>query len=365
MYARQRLLILVILVALILAGCQFGPFGAPAAPKEAPNAEQTASAATLVAQLTRAPTATRQAPAPTLPPAPTAAPTQVPPTQVPPTQPPPQPVEPTAPAQPVEPTPTAVPPAQNAEPTALPEIAITQIVPLPEAPVDLSAETGGGAPAPTPIPLPVISAVEPAAMATSTVLLPTPSLLLPPSQFVEVYRDDFAQSRFWHVETTANWSLSYGKGGYRILSNALADAVWSVRDEPYGDVIAEIEASKIEGPRDGAYGLVCRYQDAGHYYALLISGDGQYGIYKKADGKLNPLAISDKPTPLIKFGTALNKIRADCVGTTLSLSVNDTLLVQAQDEDFLGGLVGMAVMNRTTTGTWALFDNLVVYAPVP
>ena len=61
--------------------------------------------------------------------------------------------------------------------------------------------------------------------------------------------------------------------------------------------------------------------------------------------------------------TATNTIRADCVGSSLSLYVNGEKLDEVQDTEFGSGDVGLMAGSFDTPGTDIHFDNFVVTKP--
>jgi hypothetical protein len=71
------------------------------------------------------------------------------------------------------------------------------------------------------------------------------------------------------------------------------------------------------------------------------------------------MATSDE----INLGLDTNHIRADCVGSELSLYVNGKLLTSVTDTDFANGDVGLIAGTYDTAGTDIHFDNFVVYDP--
>jgi hypothetical protein len=101
------------------------------------------------------------------------------------------------------------------------------------------------------------------------------------------------------------------------------------------DARIDVDAIKLAGPNDNDFGLMCRYQDRNNFYAFLVSSDGYAGIIKVEDGKYNVLTGAEMAySQSIRQGEALNHLQADCVGQTLSLSVNSEVVVQAQDSGF-------------------------------
>jgi len=65
----------------------------------------------------------------------------------------------------------------------------------------------------------------------------------------------------------------------------------------------------------------------------------------------------------INQGSRSNNIRADCVGNSLSLYVNGTMLVRVTDDTFSSGHVGLGAGALDKPGTDIRFTDFAVYVP--
>jgi len=180
-----------------------------------------------------------------------------------------------------------------------------------------------------------------------------------------LYRDDFADpTSGWTRDASADYIADYEDGGYRIFVNAPDYSVWSRPDQEFADVSIEVTATKIGGPDDNNFGLICRYQDASNFYALLISSDGFYGVLVSVDNEWQFVGMDILlPSVKINQGARSNDIRADCVGDRLSLYVNGELLVRVTDDTLGSGDVGLIAGTFGEAGVDILFDDFVVYQP--
>lgn len=183
-----------------------------------------------------------------------------------------------------------------------------------------------------------------------------------------LFQDDFSNvNSGWDRSHNEYGSTDYENGGYRInviQANAFFFA------NPYktfqNDVHIEVDATKIGGPDDNAFGVQCRYQDVDNYYFFYISSDGYTGIGIDNAGTKTIISSSDgnlaSDSNIIQ-GAATNHIRADCIGTSLTLYVNGTQIAQATDSTFTGGDVGVIAKTFTAAGTDILFKNFIVLKP--
>jgi len=192
--------------------------------------------------------------------------------------------------------------------------------------------------------------------------IPTATKILGPN-FVIAFADNFSSPSGWTIAQEENYGLRYSNGGYLIYNGIVNDDIWSTRGGPFDDTRVDVNASKMEGPRDGYYGVVCRFANGGNYYLFAISPNGWYGIAKKVKGMHTYLDEGHDDGNIIRPGKTPNLIRADCVGNKLRLYANDELLLQAKDDTFTSGSIGMAAGTISEPGFIALFDDFTLYVP--
>jgi hypothetical protein len=129
-------------------------------------------------------------------------------------------------------------------------------------------------------------------------------------------------------------------------------------------VIIEVDATKVAGPDDNDFGVICRYQDENNFYFFEISSDGYYSVGKYKENQLELIGMQQMQTSdAIRQGQATNRIRASCIGSLLSLSVNGHKLIEVEDIEFSTGDVGLIAGTFETPGTDILFDNFTVIKP--
>jgi hypothetical protein len=219
---------------------------------------------------------------------------------------------------------------------------------------DIPLPTPTVPPSPTLEPSPTLT---PSSTATS---LPSAT----PNMGTLVYSDDFSEDSGWNTETTDSWSMGYANGGYYIVVNITNAPIWSVRNQELSDVRLEVDAVQTAGSDSGYFGLVCRHLSGEDYYTFAIGGDGFYGIGLVEDGeKLRWLQEGAAPAGLIQPAGAVNRIQADCIGSTLALYANGQKLAEVSDETFDAGDTGLLAATRKESGTAVLFSNYAIYVP--
>jgi hypothetical protein len=185
----------------------------------------------------------------------------------------------------------------------------------------------------------------------------------PPSNIL--FQDDFSDTNSgWDRVNVSDGVTDYADGIYRIYVNSQNTDVWANPGLDFGDVQIEVEATKVAGDDNNDFGLVCRYQDSDNFYFFIISSDGYYGVGKVVNGEQNLIGVeSMPPSDKIDTGNASNRLRADCVGSTLRIHVNGDLLGEYEDTEFTSGDVGLLAGSFENPGTDIHFDNFVVTKP--
>jgi hypothetical protein len=179
-----------------------------------------------------------------------------------------------------------------------------------------------------------------------------------------LFKDDFSSpTSGWDRYKSAEGTMDYDGGAYRILVNALQVNFWSTPHKDFSDVRIEVDAGKIAGPDENRIGLICRYT-GNQYYFFIISSDGYYGIGFFNNGQTALLGQSEmQSSDQIKTGTAINHLRADCNGDALTFYVNGSQLAQVNDPNLKHGDVGLLAGTFTQPGVDVIFDNFVVMKP--
>ena len=72
-----------------------------------------------------------------------------------------------------------------------------------------------------------------------------------------LFKDDFSTTTSgWDRYKSAEGTMDYDGGGYRILVNALQVNFWSVPHKDFSNVRIEADAGKIAGPDENRIGLI-------------------------------------------------------------------------------------------------------------
>jgi hypothetical protein len=199
---------------------------------------------------------------------------------------------------------------------------------------------------------------------------------LPQSSSKVLFKDDFSSSRSgWNTRHESEAITDYENGAYRIQINTTGSggagmSYWAnpkLGDQLPSDVSIEVDATKNRGPDDNDFGVMCRYtmkNSDPSFYQFMVTSDGYLGIMLVSGGDQQMLTSEDVQTSeAIKQGAALNHLRADCIGDSLTLYINGQKVANVTDSTLTKGDVGLIAGTYSKPGTDILFDNFVVSKP--
>jgi len=178
-----------------------------------------------------------------------------------------------------------------------------------------------------------------------------------------VFADDFSNaSSGWPQDSTEDTRRAYSGGTYRM--DVTSDNFWSWAPAPVDtppDVILSVDARVLTSTGGGDFGLLCRYQDSRNFYALEISEDGYFSIWK---------SVNDETTSIIDWTQssdvhtiAATTIGAACIGNRLTLMAEGVVLGEATDDDLADGSAGLIAGTWEKGGLTVAFDDFQARAP--
>ena len=222
-----------------------------------------------------------------------------------------------------------------------------------------------GIPAPTPTPT---STSTPEGIVTPTVGVeetPTTSTDAPPPPSEVLFSDDFSVNQYWYTGSGRFGEFRFVGGAYEITNDVLFANLWSVRSIEREDIGQEVDLKLQAGQGDGYYGVMCRVNnDVDNYYAFTIGGDGFYGIGIMEAGVIRFLDQGmDSGDVIDTTPLAINKLRGDCIGDSLTLYVNDHLLLEVENRTHTTGEVGLVNGTRGEPGQAVRYDNYEAFVP--
>jgi len=140
----------------------------------------------------------------------------------------------------------------------------------------------------------------------------------------------------------------YSDGGYLLDTGDQRYIYVPSPVERIKDAIVEVVAYDVTIDPTGTnyWGVACRFVDINNFYSLEITNTGKYDIVKYSDGEAEILDRGERKGVIDP--KAPNRIRADCVGNTLTLYVNGQKLVETTDTEFSSGYIGLYAKDGLT-----------------
>jgi hypothetical protein len=190
-----------------------------------------------------------------------------------------------------------------------------------------------------------------------------PAAATPPPSGTVLFQDEFEQNTTgWDRLANDIGIMDYDSGGYRMLIRQPSFNFWSTPEKDFRDVRIEADVTRLNGPKENRAGLMCRYQN-GNYYFFVISNDGYYAIGKFINGQSMLLGQSLMQASADIQPGAVNHLRADCIGDSLTFYINFNLIAGAKDSDLANGDVGLIAGSFSEPGVDVLFDHFVAMQP--
>jgi hypothetical protein len=131
----------------------------------------------------------------------------------------------------------------------------------------------------------------------------------------------------------------------------------------FTDFILEVETWLVGGTDDNWHAVLCRWEGEGNDYAFAISADGYYTLAKVVNGNVIAIVSPTYSSHINQGVGAVNLVHIECIGSSLSLSVNGHLLESVTDSTFSGGDICLAATSLAGTYTEVAFDNIIVTEP--
>lgn len=189
---------------------------------------------------------------------------------------------------------------------------------------------------------------------------PHPSISLP-------FQDNFSDptTAFWPRVRNNDEITDFENEGYRIWVNRLKPMLLVSPGLQFSDAQIEVDANKIGGPDENRFGVLCRLNKAKRTtYIFTLTSDGYYSVGKLVGDEQKLIGMDNlKQSYDIRHGEATNRLRATCVGDTLSLFINGQMQIEVHDSEFQSGDMGLWAGTASRVGTDILFDNLSVTLP--
>jgi len=181
----------------------------------------------------------------------------------------------------------------------------------------------------------------------------------------EVYRFDQSDPDIdWISVDSAEVFRGEVEGKYVISLMESGYLEWDTPETIYEDVETRITIRDVGIGMDASYGLMCRFEDSQNYYLAGIGRDGTYFVMKVSDG-MNIL-LAGEPDGQFYYSDLIDPVAdaylltLECVGQTITLSVDGHELTSVQDDELISGQVGFFAASYVQLPVDVLFDDFVI-----
>ena len=181
--------------------------------------------------------------------------------------------------------------------------------------------------------------------------------------------DDFSSDNdHWRIEPTNFASYYYERRAFHIEANGEEQIVWSLLyEEPsvfteYSEFYAEFDTSFVVRTGENAAGLLFGLLDTNNFYSFVVDEIGYYQLQQRVDGEytnLIPWTLSDAANP--EEG-AVNRIGVLAEDSTITLTINGSVIAQVEDAPVDFGSVALAVQTFTRPEAHSMFDNFSIWS---
>jgi hypothetical protein len=195
-----------------------------------------------------------------------------------------------------------------------------------------------------------------------------------PASGTILFQDDFSNPLSgWDLADTANGVMNYDGGVFRFLVHTPNSIFWTASGTQYTDTRVEVDTAKFGGPDVNRAGLICRWNKE-QFYLFMISSDGYFGVGRgrivgeqsSGSQKVEITLLGQEQLAYsanIRTGMAVNHLRADCAGTTLTFYINGFPAAQVNDPELKSGEVGLLAGAFEQGGVDVIFDKFIVMQP--
>ena len=178
-----------------------------------------------------------------------------------------------------------------------------------------------------------------------------------------LFADTFNTDEAWLNYQDGITRLSVEAGKY-ILETTGEGFAWSPHDLTLHNVIIEVEIAELLSDAQTGVGVVCRQDLTGSGYFFWIGSDGFFNISRVLHSNFTDYfeLVESRAIPDFDSSQPM-RLTAVCVDEYLALYLNDTLLGEARDFNYLTGTIGMAIrVDDNNASITAQLDNLNIWS---
>lgn len=180
-----------------------------------------------------------------------------------------------------------------------------------------------------------------------------------------LFYDDFltGETGPWQLEADEQGATAVANSQLLITVNAANTIQYATLREPeFDDFTLEVDARQLSGSPESSYGVLFRMRSPEEFYRFEVTGEGTFMLEKRtADGRWTRFIDDWRASDAISPGlNTLNRLKIDTRGPLITVYVNNTLLLQANDNAYAGGLIALDAGTFGQPGLEVGFDKVTV-----
>jgi S1-C subfamily serine protease len=178
-----------------------------------------------------------------------------------------------------------------------------------------------------------------------------------------LHHDDFSDTASgWTVQINdPDGIVRYANGEYQIEVASPQKYISGTSNILVQDAILEVTARVRKTSGQGDFGLICRRQQDGSFYAFEVREDGYASIWKNINNEITPLGDWEYFQGL--EGQPELHLTAACLGNQLELAVDGKSIMSTKDSDLIDGDAGLIAGTLDKAGLIVGFDDFSIRAP--
>lgn len=169
----------------------------------------------------------------------------------------------------------------------------------------------------------------------------------------------------WASGENGDVTYAYDQRTYRIVvaaSNLLGYSInTTIEERQIPNFLAEVDIRQIAGSTTAEYGFIFHYQDIDNYYIAVISGEGEYSLWKKDGGEWSTLVEWTASEAINRDEGGENRLGLLVDGAQITLLVNNEVLTQLEEESSFFGSVGLLAGTLDEPNLEVAFDNFILW----
>lgn len=179
-----------------------------------------------------------------------------------------------------------------------------------------------------------------------------------------VLNESFDSTEAWTVYNTDGLFMDIVENSFQAELGWPGHFAWSSNHQDYENTILEVDITWLSDYEQGIVGIICRGQENGNGYYVLISYDGNFSIRRGGQYTDDALRKWQGHRDIPRDGSPI-RMRVICIDDYLGLYINGEYIDGAVDSRFNRGSIGLVLgLPPNTNGNDIVavqFDNLRVW----